>query len=263
VIVELGAFALLLALAMSAVQAGVSGWGWRTGDRTLVGAGEGAAVAAFLAALLAFAVLTVAFVRSDFSLAVVAANSHTHKPLFYRIAGVWGNHEGSMLLWCLSLTACGAAVALWGRNTPQGMRALVIASQGVVGVLFLAFTALASSPFERLAEAPVQGRSLNPVLQDPALVAHPPFLYAGYVGFSVVFSFAVAALIEGRVDSAWARWVRPWTLMAFSLLTIGITLAPSGPTTNSAGEAGGSGTPSRTPACCPGSWARPCCTPWP
>ena len=222
--VELGAFALVLALALSLAQAGASVWAWRSGDRRLAGAGEGAAVAAFLAALLAFLALTLAFVRSDFSVAAVAANSHTAKPLFYRVAGLWGNHEGSMLLWCLDLTGCGAAVALFGRNTPAGLRALVIASQGVLATLFLGFTAFASNPFTRVLPAPVEGRSLNPVLQDPALAIHPPMLYAGYVGFSIVFSFAVAALIEGRLDAAWARWVRPWTLLAFSLLTAGITL---------------------------------------
>jgi cytochrome c-type biogenesis protein CcmF len=223
VIVELGAFALVLALALSVVQASASALGWR-GAAAVRGAGEGAAVAAFAAVLLAFAALTTAFVRSDFSLAVVAANSHTAKPLLYRVAGVWGNHEGSMLLWCLALTGYGAAVAVFGRELPAGLRTLVLAVQGALGALFLAFTALASNPFARLLPAPVQGRSLNPVLQDPALAAHPPFLYAGYVGFSVVFAFAVAALIEGRVDAAWARWVRPWTLAAFSLLTVGITL---------------------------------------
>jgi len=223
VIVELGAFALLLALTLSLAQTVAAALGWR-GGQALQGLGRGAAVGAFAATALAFAALTWAFLASDFSVAVVAANSHTDKPVFYRFAGVWGNHEGSMLLWCLAMTGYGAAVAVSGRSLPEGLRTLVVAVQGALGLLFLGFTALASNPFARLLPAPVDGRSLNPVLQDPALVAHPPLLYAGYVGFSVVFSFAVAALIEGRLDGAWARWVRPWTLWAFSLLSVGITL---------------------------------------
>jgi cytochrome c-type biogenesis protein CcmF len=223
VIVELGAFCLALALALSVVQTAAAGWGSR-GDPALQGAGRGAALGAFAASAAAFLVLLWAFVVSDFSVAVVAANSHTEKPLLYRVAGTWGNHEGSMLLWCLMMTGYGAAVAAFGRGLPEALRTLVVAVQGALGTLFLAFTVITSNPLARLAVVPVEGRSLNPVLQDPALVAHPPFLYAGYVGFSVVFSFAVAALIRGRVDAAWARWVRPWTLWSFSLLTVGITL---------------------------------------
>jgi cytochrome c-type biogenesis protein CcmF len=172
----------------------------------------------------AFAALMNAFVGSDFSVANVVANSHSEKPLLYRVAGTWGSHEGSMLLWCLALTGFGAAVAWLGRDLPAGLRAVTVATQGVLGTVFLAYTVFASNPLARLAQPPVEGRSLNPLLQDPALAFHPPFLYAGYVGFSVVFSFAIAALVEGRVDAAWARWVRPWTLAAWSFLTIGITL---------------------------------------
>jgi cytochrome c-type biogenesis protein CcmF len=223
-IAELGAFALSLALVLSLVQAGLSAFGGARRVRALAGAGEGAAVGAFVAALLAFAALIHAFVTSDFSVANAAANSHTDKPLMYKIAGAWGSHEGSMMLWCTVLTAYGAAVAVFGRHLPLRLKAYVLAVQGALGVLFLGYTALASNPLARLVEAPVQGRSLNPLLQDPALAIHPPLLYAGYVGFSVVFSFAIAALIEGRVEPAWARWVRPWTLAAWSLLTIGITL---------------------------------------
>ncbi len=223
---ELGNLALALALAFSAAQAVLSGLGRAYGARTLRGGGEGCALAAFLCTAMAFAALTGAFVVSDFSVAYVAANSHTEKPLIYKIAGVWGGHEGSLLLWCLALTGYGAAVALTGRGLPRNLKALVVATQGVLGVLFLGFAVFASNPFTRLdpLSMPVEGRSLNALLQDPALALHPPFLYAGYVGFSVVFSFAVAALIEGRVDAAWARWVRPWTLAAWSLLTFGITL---------------------------------------
>jgi cytochrome c-type biogenesis protein CcmF len=221
---ELGAFALLLALALSAVQVGASVFARMRHDATLRGAGEGAAFGAFVAIAIAFFALMHAFVTSDFSVMNVAANSHTDKPLLYKVAAVWGSHEGSMMLWCLALTGFGAAVAVLGRNLPSGLKALTVAIQGALGLLFIGYTAFASNPFVRLADAPVQGASLNPILQDPFLAIHPPFLYSGYVGFSVVFSFAVAALIEGKVDAAWARWVRPWTLAAWSCLTVGITL---------------------------------------
>ena len=223
-IVEFGSFALVLAFCLSLAQAGLSGIGrWRRSS-ILAGAGEGAALAAFLAVALAFAALMHAFITSDFSVANVAANSHTEKPLLYKIAGTWGSHEGSMLLWCLALTGFGSAIAGFGRNLPKGLKSLGVMTQGVLGTVFLGYTVLASNPFVRLARIPVEGHSLNPLLQDPALAVHPPFLYAGYVGLSVVFSLAVAALIEGRVDAAWARWVRPWTLAAWSLLTIGIMM---------------------------------------
>ncbi|MEI6439224.1 MAG: heme lyase CcmF/NrfE family subunit [Alphaproteobacteria bacterium] len=223
-IVEFGSFALVLAFCLSLAQAGLSGIGrWRRSS-ILAGAGEGAALAAFLAVALAFSALMHAFITSDFSVANVVANSHTEKPLLYKIAGTWGSHEGSMLLWCLALTGFGSAIAGFGRNLPKGLKSLAVMTQGVLGSVFLGYTVLASNPFLRLARIPVEGHSLNPLLQDPALAVHPPFLYAGYVGLSVVFSLAVAALIEGRVDAAWARWVRPWTLAAWSLLTIGIMM---------------------------------------
>ena len=223
-LVEFGSFALALALAFSLLQTVLSAAARIRRSVTLAAAGEGAAVAAFLGVATAFAVLVHAFVVSDFSVANVAANSNTEKPLLYKVAGAWGSHEGSILLWCLALTGYGAAAALLGRSLPRGLRALMVAAQGALGVVFLAYTVFASNPLARLAQAPVEGRSLNPLLQDPALAVHPPFLYAGYVGMSVVFSLAVAALIEGRVDAAWARWVRPWALAAWSLLTVGIAL---------------------------------------
>ena len=223
-IVEIGAFSLALALALSVAQALLSGVARMRRSTVLAGAGQGAAIGAFASLLVAFAALMYAFVTSDFSVANVTANSHTAKPLLYRVAGTWGSHEGSMLLWCLALTGCGAAVAAFGRDLPAGLKALTIAVQGLLGVVFLAYTVFASNPFMRIVNPPVEGRSLNPLLQDPALAFHPPALYIGYVGMSVVFSFAVAALIEGRVDAAWARWVRPWTLAAWSALTVGITL---------------------------------------
>ncbi|PXA88600.1 heme lyase NrfEFG subunit NrfE [Caulobacter sp. D5] len=223
-IVEFGAFALVLALVLSVAQSGLSAVGALRRSGALAGAGRGAAVATFAALVCAFAALIHAFVTSDFSVANVAANSHTAKPLLYKVAGAWGSHEGSMLLWCLVLTGYGAAMAVFGERLPPRLRAWAIAVQGALGVLFLAYTVFASNPMTRLPEPPVEGRSLNPLLQDWALAVHPPFLYSGYVGFSVVFSLAIAALIEGRVDAAFARWVRPWTLAAWSLLTVGITL---------------------------------------
>ena len=221
---EFGSFCLVLALALSLAQVVLSAAGRIRGQAILAGAGEGAAAGAFAAVALAFACLMYAFVVSDFSVANVASNSHTAKPLLYKITGVWGSHEGSMLLWCLALTGFGAVVALTGRGLPARLKASTVAVQGALGAAFIGYTTLASNPLLRVAQPPVEGASLNPVLQDPFLAIHPPFLYSGYVGMSVVFSLAVAALIEGRVDAAWARWVRPWALAAWSLLTVGITL---------------------------------------
>ena len=230
-IAELGSFAFALAFALSLAQVGLSVAARLRGSALLRGAGEGAAAGAFLSIVLAFACLLTSFIRSDFSVLNVAEHSFTAEPLLYRIAGAWGSHEGSMALWCLALTGFGALVALTGRNLPWGLKTLTVAVQGWLGVLFIGYTFFVSNPFVRVIDKathllapPVEGASLNPVLQDPALAFHPPMLYLGYVGFSVVFSFAVAALIEGKVDAAWARWVRPWTLTAWSLLTVGITL---------------------------------------
>jgi cytochrome c-type biogenesis protein CcmF len=225
-IAEFGSFALTLALAFAIAQLGLSAAARIRRSTVLAAAGEGAALGSFAGVAIAFACLIHAFVTSDFSVANVAANSHTEKPMLYKVAGAWGSHEGSMLLWCLMLTGYGAAAATLGRGLPKGLKALMVAVQGALGTVFLAYTVFASNPLNRLpiGQVPVEGRSLNPLLQDPALAIHPPFLYAGYVGMSVVFSLAVAALIEGRVDAAWARWVRPWALAAWSLLTVGITL---------------------------------------
>ena len=222
-IVEFGQFAVALALALSLAQLVLSAVGRGRRNAVLTGAGEGAALAAFACIAVAFGCLIWAFVTSDFSVTNVAENSHTEKPMIYKIAGAWGSHEGSMLLWCLALTAYGAAVA-GARGLPWSLKALTVATQGALGVLFIGYMVFASNPLLRLVLPPIEGRSLNPLLQDPALAAHPPFLYAGYVGLSVVFSLAVAALIEGRIDAAWARWVRPWALAAWSFLTVGITL---------------------------------------
>ena len=223
-IAEFGSFALVLALAFALAQTLLSAVARIRRSAVLAAAGEGAAVASFVGVAIAFACLIHAFVTSDFSVANVAANSHTEKPMLYKVAGAWGSHEGSILLWCLILTGYGAAAATLGRGLPRGLKALMVATQGALGTVFLAYTVFASNPLLRIANPPVEGQSLNPLLQDPALAIHPPFLYSGYVGMSVVFSLAVAALIEGRVDAAWARWVRPWALAAWSFLTVGITL---------------------------------------
>ena len=222
--VEIGHFALILALLASVVQMLIPAWGaWRL-DRRLMDVAEPAAFATLALVLLAFLALMDAYVASDFSVLNVWANSHSAKPLIYRIAGVWGNHEGSMVLWVLILSLFGGSVALFGGHLPSTLRARVLAVQASIAFAFLLFILVTSNPFERLDPAPLQGRGLNPILQDPALAFHPPFLYAGYVGFSMAFSFAVAALIEGRTDAAWARWVRPWTLAAWMCLSLGIAM---------------------------------------
>lgn len=223
-IVELGHFALILALMVALVQATLPLWGAHTGDARLMALAGPAAGLQLVLVAAAFAALTWAFVTSDFSLAVVVANSHTAKPMLYKVSGVWGNHEGSLLLWVLILSVYGAAVAAFGGNLPVRLRARVLSVQAMIGVAFLLFMLLTSNPFLRLAMPPLDGQDLNPLLQDAGLAFHPPFLYLGYVGLSMAFSFAVAALIEGRVDAAWGRWVRPWTLAAWIFLTIGIAL---------------------------------------
>jgi cytochrome c-type biogenesis protein CcmF len=224
VIVEFGHFALILALLVAAVQVVVPAWGARLGDERMMRVAEPAAISQLFLIAIAFLALMQAYVTSDFSVANVAENSHSTKPLIYKIAGVWGNHEGSMLLWVLILAVFGAAVALFGNNLPMTLKARVLAVQAAIAVAFLLFSLMTSNPFARLDPAPADGRGLNPILQDPALAFHPPFLYTGYVGFSIAFSFAIAALIEGRIDAAWARWVRPWTLAAWMFLTIGIAM---------------------------------------
>jgi len=186
--------------------------------------GEPAALAQAALLIVSFIALTYAFVVSDFSVRIVTLNSHTLKPMLYKVSGVWGNHEGSMLLWCLILAIFGALVALFGNNLPDGLKARVLGVQASIGVAFLSFLIFTSNPFVRIEFPPLNGQDLNPLLQDPGLAFHPPFLYLGYVGLSTSFSFAVAALIEGRVDAAWGRWVRPWTLLAWVMLTIGIAL---------------------------------------
>ncbi len=223
-IVEIGHFALILSLLAALVQGTLPLIGAQRGDAALIAIARPAAYLQLLLAVIAFAALTWAYVVSDFSVVNVALNSHTDKPMLYKISGVWGNHEGSILLWILILAVCGAAVAAFGRNLPDAFRARVLAIQALIGLGFIAFSLFTSNPFARLDPAPLNGQGLNPLLQDPGLAFHPPMLYLGYVGLSVAFSFAIAALIEGRVDPAWARWVRPWTLAAWSFLTAGIAL---------------------------------------
>ena len=223
-IIELGHFALILAFGVSLFQTVVPMVGAWRGWAGWMAAATPAATAQFLLVALSFAALTYAFVTSDFSVQLVTANSHTLKPMLYKITGVWGNHEGSLLLWVLILTLFGASCAWFGTGLPPRLRARVLAVQASVSAAFFAFILFTSNPFLRLQFVPFDGQDLNPLLQDPGLAFHPPFLYLGYVGLSMAFSFAVAALIEGRVDAAWGRWVRPWTLAAWLNLTVGIGL---------------------------------------
>jgi cytochrome c-type biogenesis protein CcmF len=224
VIAEIGHYALVLALGMALIQMLVPAWGARTGDASLMSV-AGATAAAQLALVgTAFAALAWCHLVSDFSVANVYENSHSAKPLIYKLTGLWGNHEGSMLLWVLILALFGALVALFSTNLPLRLRADVLAVQAAIAAAFDLFILATSNPFARLAPAPFEGRDLNPVLQDIGLALHPPLLYLGYVGFSISFSFAVAALIEGRIDAAWARWVRPWALAAWICLTLGIAM---------------------------------------
>ncbi|HEU0195888.1 MAG TPA: heme lyase CcmF/NrfE family subunit [Nevskiaceae bacterium] len=221
---ELGHFALILALGIALVQgvAPLLGW-WRHDDRLLATA-TSAARAQFLAVGVAYLCLTWAFVTKDFSVAYVAQNDYSKMPLAYRVAAVWGAHEGSMLLWVMILATWTFAVSLFNRRLPADMRALVLGVLGFVAAAFLLYTLATSDPFVRLFPVPADGFGLNPILQNPGMASHPPMLYMGYVGFSVAFAFALAALITGRLDAAWARWARPWTTAAWIFLTLGITI---------------------------------------
>ncbi|MDE2446396.1 MAG: heme lyase CcmF/NrfE family subunit [Alphaproteobacteria bacterium] len=223
-IAEFGHFALLLALMTSLVQATLPLYGAHRHDRSLMALASYAGVTSFVLVAIAFGSLTYSFAMSDFSVRLVAANSQLAKPFVYKLTGVWANHEGSMLLWVLILVTFAAAIAIFGVNLPSALKARVLAIQGMISSAFLAFVIFTSNPFLRLANPPADGNGMNPLLQDPGLAVHPPTLYVGYVGFSVAFAFAVAALIDGKVDAAWARWVRPWVLLAWCFLTMGITL---------------------------------------
>jgi cytochrome c-type biogenesis protein CcmF len=221
---EVGHYALVLALGLALVQSVVPLIGARQRDVALMGVAVPASLAQFAFVALAFAALAACYVTSDFSVATVYENSHSMMPLVYKITSVWGNHEGSMLLWVLILTLFGAVVAAFGNNIPARLKSIVLAVQAWIAAAFYLFILLTSNPFLRLQQAPFEGRDLNPILQDPGLAVHPPLLYLGYVGFSITFSFAVAALIEGRIDAAWARYMRPWALAAWMFLTLGIAM---------------------------------------
>lgn len=221
---ELGHYGLALAVVLAAAQAILPLWGASARDRRLMGAAPALALGQFIAVGAALICLVWSAVSNDFSVLNVAENSATVKPLLYKITGTWGDHEGSILLWCLILALCGAAVAGFGRTLPISLRARVLGVLGATSVGFLLFALTVSDPFVRLWPPPLDGRDMNPLLQDPGLALHPPVLYAGYVGFAIPFAFAVAALLEGRVDAAWARWVKPWTLASWCLLTGGIAL---------------------------------------
>lgn len=221
---ELGHFALALAVAIAAAQAVLPLAGAHNRDPRLLAAAPALAIGQLVALATSFGCLIWSAVTNDFSVFNVAVNSSAAEPLFYRITGTWGDHEGSILLWCLILACCAAAVAVFGRNLPSTLRARVIGVLGCVSAGFLIYTLTTSNPFLRLWPPPIDGQNINPLLQDPGLAMHPPVLYSGYIGFSIPFAFAVAALIEGRVDAAWGRWVRPWTLGAWCFLTCGIAL---------------------------------------
>ena len=223
-IVELGHYALVLALAFSLVQAVVPIWGSVTNDDRMMATASYTSPTVFLLLFLSFIALATAYVTSDFSVINVWQNSHSKMPTIYKISGTWGNHEGSMLLWVLILGLFAALVAVFGKNLPPSLKANVLGVQAWILVAFLLFILFTSNPFVRLSPVPFEGRDLNPILQDIGLAIHPPLLYLGYVGYSITFAFAVAALIDGRIDAAWARWVRPWALLAWILLTAGITV---------------------------------------
>jgi len=221
---ELGQFALIVALCLAIAQAVLPLWGAQTNNINMMSVGRSAASGQFLFLLVAFLCLTYSFIANDFSVLYVTNNSNTLLPIYFRISAVWGAHEGSLLLWVLCLAGWGFAVAVRSRSLPEDVLARVLSIMGMISIGFILFTLLTSNPFERMFPAASEGRDLNPLLQDPGLVIHPPMLYMGYVGFSVAFAFAIAALISGKLDSAWVKWSRPWANIAWVFLTIGIAL---------------------------------------
>jgi cytochrome c-type biogenesis protein CcmF len=221
---ELGHFALVMALVLSLVQGVVPLIGAHRNRLALMAVGRPSAQGQLVFLIVAYACLTWAFVESDFSVRLAATHSHTDTPLIYKITGVWGNHEGSLLLWAMSLAGWTVAVTIFSRNLPEAFMARVLGVLGWISAGFLSFMLFTSNPFKRLLPAAVEGRDLNPLLQDPGMIIHPPLLYMGYVGFSVAFAFAIAALLTGRMDAAWARWSRPWTTVAWVFLTAGIAV---------------------------------------
>ena len=221
---EFGHFALISAFGLSLIQSVVPLIGTARHNMQLMLVGPAAAISAAVACVIAFGALVTSFIRSDFSVALVANHSHSAKPLIYKISGTWGNHEGSLLLWILILVIYGAVLSISGRTMPALLKARILAVQGMITSGFLAFSLFTSNPFTRLANAPIDGKGLNPILQDPGLAIHPPMLYLGYVGLSIAFAFAVAGLIGGDVDRLWAKWMRPWIMAAWCALTLGIAL---------------------------------------
>ncbi|MET4572652.1 cytochrome c-type biogenesis protein CcmF [Stenotrophomonas rhizophila] len=221
---ELGQVLLVCALLAALLQAVLPLWGAQRGRGAWMAVAVPAAFAQLALVAGAFALLTVAFVQQDFSVRYVAENSNTLLPLAYRYSAVWGAHEGSLLMWVLVLALWGGAVALWSKRLPDTVRARVLGVMGIISLGFIAFLFFTSNPFARLLPAPLEGRDLNPLLQDPGLIIHPPMLYIGYVGFAVPFAFAIAALLDGHVDARWLRWTRPWTNVAWGFLTLGIAL---------------------------------------
>src|SRR2546427_5031818 len=221
---EIGQFALILALMLALTQATLPLIGAAKGIPQLVAMARPTAQAQFIFVTIAFSCLAYSFITNDFSVLNVATNSNSQLPLQYRLAATWGSHEGSLLLWTFMLTIWMVAVTLFSNHLPDEMVARVLGVMATISVGFLLFMLLTSNPFERLFPVPLDGRDLNPLLQDPAMVAHPPMLYMGYVGFSVAFAFAISALIGGKLDATWARWSRPWTTVAWMFLTCGIAL---------------------------------------
>jgi len=223
-IAELGHYLLIMALFTALAQGVVPLIGAHRESSNFIAFGDRSAQLLFVLIALSFMALTATFITSDFSVKLAASHSHSLKPFLYKISGVWGNHEGSILLWTLMLALYGALIPVFGKHLPPTLKARAIGVQGLLAFGFLAFILFTSNPFERLNPVPADGLGLNPLLQDPGLAIHPPMLYMGYVGFSVAFSFSVAALIEGKVDAMWAQWLRPWVLAAWSFLTLGIML---------------------------------------
>ena len=222
-IIELGHFSMALAFAIAAIAAVLGFAFWRRHGQVTPYL-RAAAVLQFLLIALAFGTLIHAFVNADFSLALAYQHDHSQMPLIFKVTSVWGSHEGSMVLWISILVLFGALVAVFGRRLPEDLLALVLSMQALLVAAFTGFTLFTSNPFLRLDPAPPEGQSLNPILQDIGLAIHPPLLYTGYVGFSICFSFAIAALVSGRIDAAWARWVRPWALLSWCFLTLGIAM---------------------------------------
>ena len=221
---EIGQFALIIAFLLALTQATLPLLGASRGNRSWIALAAPAGQAQFIFLAIAFCCLGYSFVTNDFSVLNVATNSNSQLPLHYRLAATWGSHEGSLLLWTLMLGLWTVAVSLFSKHLPEEMVARVLSVMGIVSIGFLLLLLLFSNPFTRILPAPVDGRDLNPLLQDPAMIAHPPMLYMGYVGFSVAFAFAISALIGGRLDATWARWSRPWTTIAWMFLTCGIAL---------------------------------------